>query len=107
MGSPVCPVIANINLEHFESLTIPTSPTLIKWWLRYAGKVYSETKKDQLNKCQEHLNSTDPHIKFIIELPGTDELPFLHTLTKPTPNFIESTVYRKPIHTDRVLRLKL
>ena len=42
---------------------------------------------------QEHLNSIDPHIKFTMELPGTDGLPFLDTLTKPTPNSIESTVY--------------
>ena len=27
MGSPVSPVIANIYMEHFESLAIPTSPT--------------------------------------------------------------------------------
>ena len=29
--------------------------------------------------------------------------PFLDTLTKPTPNSIESTVYRKPTQTDRYL----
>ena len=52
---------------------------------------------------QEHLNSIDPHIKFTIELPGTDGLPFLDTMTKPTPNSIESTVYRKPTHTNRYL----
>ena len=33
----------------------------------------------------------------------THELPSLHTLTKPTPNSIESTVYRNPTHTDRYL----
>ena len=52
---------------------------------------------------QEHLHSIDPHIKFNIELPGTGGIPFLDTLTKPTPNSIESTVYRKPTHTDRYL----
>ena len=35
--------------------------------------------------------------------PGTDGLPFLDTVTKPTPNSIESTAYRKPIHIDRYL----
>ena len=44
-----------------------------------------------------------PHFKFTIELPGTGGLPFLDTLTKPTPNSIASTVYRKPTHTDRSL----
>ena len=74
MGSPVSPVISDIYMEHFESLAIPTSPTLIKWWFRYVD-VHSATRKDQVNKLQEHLNSIDPHIKFIIELPGTDGLP--------------------------------
>ena len=59
--------------------------------------------KIKFNKLQEHLNFIDPHIKFTIELPGIDGLPFLDTLTIPTPNSIESTVYRKTTHTDRYL----
>ena len=97
------PVIANIYMEYFESLAFPSSPTLIKWWFRYVDDVHSATRKDQVNQLQEHLNSIDPHIKFIIELPGTDELLFLDTLTKPTPTSTESTVYSKPTHTDRYL----
>ena len=103
MGSPVSPVIANIYMEHFEPLAIFTSLTLIKWWFRYVDDVHSAIRKDQVNKPEEHLNSIDPHIKFTIELQGSDGLPFLGTLTKPIPNSIESTVYRKPTHTDRYL----
>ena len=103
MGSPVSPIIANIYMEYFETLAIYSSPTLIKWWFRYVDDVHSTTRKDQVDQFQEHLNSIDPHIKFTIELPGTDGLPFLDTLTKPPPNSIESTVYRKPTHTDRYL----
>ena len=103
MGSPVSPVIANIYMEYFESLVIPTSPTLIKWWFRYVDYVHSAVRKDEVNKLQEHLNSIDPHTKFTIELPGTDGLPFLDILTKCTPNSFEPTVYRKPTHKDRYL----
>ena len=103
MGSPVSPVIVNIYMEYFESLAIPSSPTLIKWWLRYVDDVYSATRKDQVNQLQDHLNSIDPLIKFTTEFPGTDGLPFLDTLTKPILNSFESTVYRKPTHTDRYL----
>ena len=68
MGSPVSPVIANMYMEYFESLAIPSSPTLIKWWFMYVDDVHSVTRKDQGNKLQEHLNSIDPQIKFTIEL---------------------------------------
>ena len=103
MGSSVSPVIPNIYMEYFESLAIPSSPTLIKLWFRYVDDVHSATRKYQVNKLQEHLNSIDLLIQFTIELPGTDGLPFLDTLTKPTLNSIESTISRKPTHTDRYL----
>ena len=103
MGSPISPIIANIYREFFESLAIPTSSTSIKWWLKYVDNVHSATRKDQVNKFHEHLNSIDPHIKFTIELPWTDGIPFLDTLNKPIPNSIESTVYRKLTQTDRSL----
>ena len=79
MGSSVSHVIANIYMEYFESLAIPSSPTLIKWWFRYVDDVHSLSRKDQVNKLQEYLNSIDPHIKFTIELPGADGIPFLDT----------------------------
>ena len=103
MGSPVSPVIANIYLDDFESLAIPTSPSLVKWWFSNVDDAHSATRKDQVNKLQEHLNSIDPHFKFTMELPGTDGLPVLDTLNKSTPNSIESTVYRKPTNTDSYL----
>ena len=106
MGSPVSSVIANIYMEYFESSAIPSSPTLVKWWLRYVDEVHSATRKDQVNKLQEDFSSIDPHIKFTVELPGTDGLPFLDILTKPTPTSIESTVYREPTDTDRYLDYK-
>ena len=107
MGSPVSPVIVNIYMEYFESLAIPSSPTLIKWWFSYVDDVHSATRKDQVDILQEHLNSIDPHIKFPTELPGIDGLPFLDTLIKPTPNPIESTAYGKPTDTNMYSRLQL
>ena len=53
MGSTVSPAIANIYMEHFRSLGIPTSPTLIKWWFRYVDDVHSATRKDQVNKMNK------------------------------------------------------
>ena len=52
MASSVSPVIANIYLEHFETLAIPSSPTLIKWWFRYVDDVHSATRKDQVKNVR-------------------------------------------------------
>ena len=103
MSSPVSPSLQISTWNTLNPLAIPSSPTSIKWWFRYVDDVHSATRKDQVNQLQEHLNSIDPYIKFAIELPGIDGLPFLDTLSKPTPNSIESTGYRKPTHTDRYL----
>ena len=103
IGFSISPVTTNTYMEHFESLDIPTSPTIIKWWFSYVDDVHSTTRKNQVTKLQEHLNSIDPHIKFTIELPGTDGLPFIDTMTKSTPYSIESTVHRNPTHTERYL----
>ena len=64
MGSPVFPVIAIIYMDYFESLAIPLSPTLIKWWFRFVDDLHSATRKDQVNQLQEHPNYIDPHIKW-------------------------------------------
>ena len=98
MSSPVSPGIANICMEYFESLAIPTSPTLIKWWFRYVDDVHSTTRKDQGNTLQLHISTHK-----IFHRTPRNRFPFLDTLTKPTPNPIESTIYRKLTHTDRFL----
>ena len=56
MGSPVSPVIANIYLEHFGSLAIPTSPTLIKWWFRNVDDVISSNKEGTVNKRHDCIS---------------------------------------------------
>ena len=90
-------------MVYFESLAIPSSPTLVMLWFIYVDDVHSATRKDQVKKLQEHLNSIDPYSKFTIELPGTYRLPFLDNLAKPTPNSIEPTAYRQPTHIGRYL----
>ena len=47
MGSPVSPVIANIYMGYFESLAIPSSPTLIKWWFRYVDDVHTQCHQER------------------------------------------------------------
>ena len=89
-------------MEHFDSLAISTSPKFIKWWFRYVDYIHSATRKDQVNKLQRVLQFHRSTHQIYHRTPR-NRLSFLDTLTKPTTNSIESTVYRKPINTDRYL----
>ena len=60
---------------------------------------YLQERSSQQTSRAPQFHSSTHHI----ELPRTDGLPFLDTLTKPTPNSIEFTVYRKSTHTNRYL----
>ena len=95
-----------LHVKHFKSLAISTSSrTLIQsgglGMLIMSAVLHQEKIKS--GNFKRIITSINSHIKLTIELPGTGGLPFLDTLTKPTPNSIESTVYRKPTHTDRYL----
>ena len=94
IGSTVSTVISNIYMEYFEPLAVPLI-SLIKWWFRYVNDVHGATRKDQVNKLQEHLNSIDPYIKFPKELPGNKWTPLpryhdqTHLLTPLNPQSTE------------------
>ena len=75
MGSPVSPVIANIYMEHYEYLAIPSISNInqvvvqVCWWCPQCHQERSS------QPTHEHLNFIDPHIKFTTEVPGTDDSP--------------------------------
>ena len=104
MGSSVTPVTANKHMEHFEDSALgPLCPFPTPWWKRYVDDVICIVKRDQVDILFNHINQTDAHIKFTIEfLDSEGSIPFLDTKCPPN-NTIHTTVYRKPIHTDRYL----
>ena len=63
-------------------------------------------KKAHKEKFLTHINSVDSNIQFTTEEPGPDgSLPFLDILITPDKDGrLETTVYRKPTHTDQYLQ---
>ena len=109
MGSPVTPVIGNVYMEYFEELASGSQCPIPKpWWKRYVDYLICITKKDQVDILFNHINQIDDHIKFTIESPDSEgSIPFLDTKCSPNSNHtIQTTVYRKPTHTDRYLDWK-
>ena len=61
-------------------------------------------KAEHSQDLLQHINSQDPHIQFTVEPTQQGSLPFLDTLVTIQPdNTFNTTVYRKPTHTDQYL----
>ena len=65
----------------------------------------SSKRQNTVDNGLHHINTQDPNIQFTVEEPDHDgSLPFLDTKVTPGPNNTpNTTVYRKPTHTDQYL----
>ena len=81
----------------------PPSPTP-SLWLRFVDNTFAINKAEHSQALLQHINNQDPHIQFTVEPTQQDSLPFLDTLITIQPdNTFNTTVYRKPTHTDQYL----
>ena len=105
MGSPISPIVANLYMENFEmSHYYITTPPLM--WKRFVDDTCVIIKEAHKQEFLEHINSIDPHIQFTSEDSKPDgSMPFLDMLITPTEDGrLNTTVYRKPTHTDMYLK---
>ena len=105
MGSPVSVTVANLVMEDVEERALNTYPNPPKFWKRYVDDVCVAMKRDETNDFLNHLNSIELTIQFTVETEDDDNtLPFLDTrLHHMEGGTIQTSVYRKPTHTDRYL----
>ena len=62
-------------------------------------------EKGRTSASREHLNSLRPSIQFTMDMEENSSLPFLDTLLRRNDEgLIETSVYRKPTHTDCYLQ---
>ena len=106
MGSPISPIVANLHMENFEIRALQSSPTPPLFWKRFVDDTFVILKKAHKEKFLAHINSVDNNIQFTTEEPGPDgSLPFLDILISPDKDGrLETSVYRKPTHTDQYLQ---
>ena len=98
MGSPLSPVIANIYMEAIN--TADDKPLL---WVRYVEDTFTIRPHglEKLKKFNNHLNSQNDSIQFIIEKEDNNCLPFLDVLVTKEGSRMTTSIYRKPTHTDQ------
>ena len=106
MGSPLSPIVANIFMEKFEEEALATAPHPPSLWKRYVDDTFVIQEEQYKNEFFQHINSLDDNIKFTAETTKADgSMPFLDTLVAPkSDGSLETTVYRKPTHTNQYLQ---
>ena len=106
MGSPISPNVANPYMKNFEIRPLQSSPNPPLLWKRFVDDTFVILKKAHKEEFLTHINSVDNNIQFTTEEPGPDgSLPFLDILISPDKDGrLETSVYRKPTHTDQYLQ---
>ena len=104
MGSPVSVVIANMVMEDVEQRALATSPVKPFFWKRYVDDVISAVSGNEAERLSSHLNSVEPSIQFTLEREKDRNLSFLDLdVSIGVQGNLETSVYRKPTHTDKYL----
>ena len=104
MGSPVSPVVANLYMEHFERTALESATNPPSMWYRYVDDTMTRIQETEIDSFTNHLNSIDDSIQFTSEVEQEGKISFLDTLvTRTANNTMETSVYRKPTHTDQYL----
>ena len=106
MGSPISPIVTNLYMGDLETKAIQSAQNPPSFWRRFVDDTLTIMKSSQIDNFLQHLNSLDHHIQFTKEDSIPDgSMPFLDVLITPREDgSLDTTVYRKPTHTDLYLQ---
>ena len=93
-------------MESFEQLALRNytgkAPRL---WLRFVDDTFVILESSELESFFQHINNVDNNIKFTQEMCKDGKLAFLDSLICiNSDRTLDSSVYRKPTHTDHYLQ---
>ncbi|XP_067668278.1 uncharacterized protein [Haliotis asinina] len=105
MGSPLSPILSEIYMTSFEHQALSSSLIKPTCWFRKVDDTFAILPQaNDPSALLQHLNQQHPRIQFTFETESNSQLPFLDVLvTRTTDNTIQTSVYRKPTHTDQYL----
>ena len=92
-----------IVVQSIEEQALATYEQTVPLWLRYVDDTFTAVHKDEIDTFHEHLNRQNADIQFTREVEENGKIPFLNCLVSRHDNKLQTTIYRKPTHTDRLL----
>ena len=104
MSSLVSVVVADLVMEDVESRALSTFPNILapKFWKRYVDDTWCTLRSDIVQDFHCHSNTIEDTIQFTLEREAQAQLAFLDVLILLNPDkTIDTTVYRKPTHTNK------
>ncbi|XP_048250806.1 uncharacterized protein LOC125378866 [Haliotis rufescens] len=92
-------------MTHLEEKALETSPkTPLCWFRKVDDNFVMQHPNNDPRTLLDHLNSQNPQMQFTMEEETNQQLPFLDVLVqKDNNNKLQTTVYRKPTHTDQYI----
>ncbi len=117
MGNPLAPPLAHLFMVQIENSALNTAIQNERnfkfqplWWKRWVDDIFARiTKRDfeRLSNIVDFLNSLHESIQFTVETESSGALPFLEVKVSATSrrngNY-ETSVYRKPTHTNQYVQ---
>ncbi|XP_077546863.1 uncharacterized protein LOC144159322 [Haemaphysalis longicornis] len=103
MVASVSVTAANLTTEALEQRALASFAPSSKVLLRYIDDCFCITRKDEVSKFLDHLNSLERAIQFTLEEEVDGKLPFLDVLVSRQVQRLSFSVYRKDTHIGRYL----
>ena len=100
---PVSVVVAEIVMQNIEEQALATYKQIVPLWLRYVDDTFTAVHKDEIDIFHEHLNRQNADIQFTREVEDNGKIPFLDCLVSRHDNKLQTTIYRKPTHTNIIV----
>jgi len=102
MGSPLSPIIADLELRDIESRDINILNVPLPIYVRYVDDILLAAPSDSVNKIVNIFNSFHPRLRFTLEV-GGDKLNFLDVTILKLNGNLEFHWFHKPTFSGRYL----
>ena len=104
IGASTSGFVADIYMEKIETGALATFINPPSLWCRFVDDTYVFIKELVEEAFEKHLNRQNTNLKFTKEIESNRQLSYCDTLnTRREDGTIDTSIYRKPTHTDQYL----